>query len=146
MACRIGVDVGGSFTDWAVLDDDTGALTTLKVFSRPDAPGQEVVAGLEGLAARHGITAAEVGYFTHGTTVGVNTVIQRNGPRLALFATQNFEDVLEIARLKIPQIHNLYSKRPAPLVDRALVFGIAERMGADGVALAEPDRASVAQY
>ena len=145
MACRIGVDVGGSFTDWAVLDDDTGALTTLKVFSRPDAPGQEVVAGLEGLAARHGITAAEVGYFTHGTTVGVNTVIQRNGPRLALFATQNFEDVLEIARLKIPQIHNLYSKRPAPLVDRALVFGIAERMGADGVALAEPDRASVAQ-
>lgn len=142
MTYRIGVDVGGSFTDWAVLDD-SGVLTTLKVFSRPDAPGQEIAAGLEGLRDRHGIQADEVGYFTHGTTVGVNTVIQRNGPRLALFTTRNFQDVLEIARLKIPQIHNLYSRRPAPLIDRAMVWGIDERMAADGQPLSAPDPASV---
>lgn len=142
MGYRIGVDVGGSFTDWAVLDDN-GALTTLKVFSRPDAPGAEIGAGRDGLQARHGITADLVDYFTHGTTVGVNTVIQRNGPRLALFTTRNFEDVLEIARLKIPQIHNLYSKRPTPLIDRAMVWGIDERMGADGQPLTPPDPASV---
>lgn len=144
MAYRIGVDVGGSFTDWAVLDD-SGALTTLKVFSRPDAPGQEIAAGLDGLRDRHGIAASEVGYFTHGTTVGVNTVIQRNGPRLALFTTRNFQDVLEIARLKIPQIHNLYSRRPAPLIQRSMVWGIDERMAADGQPLSPPDAASVAE-
>ncbi|SEN65624.1 N-methylhydantoinase A [Gemmobacter aquatilis] len=144
MGYRIGVDVGGSFTDFAVLDDD-GALTTLKVFSRPDAPGAEITTGLDRLAQDHGIDPAEVRYFTHGTTVGINTVIQRNGPDLALFTTRNFEDVLEIARLKIPQIHNLYSRRPAPLIPRDRVFGIAERMGADGTPLLAPARADVAQ-
>lgn len=144
MGYRIGVDVGGSFTDFAVLNDQTGALTTLKVVSRPDAPGSEIVAGLDRLAADHGIKAADVSYFTHGTTVGVNTVIQRNGPRLALLATRNFEDVLEIARLKIPQFHNLYSRRPSPLIPRNLVFGIGERMGADGAALVVPTLLDVA--
>lgn len=138
MGYRIGVDVGGSFTDFAVLNEQTGTLTTLKVVSRPDAPGSEIVAGLDRLAAEHGINPADVSYFTHGTTVGINTVIQRNGPRLALFTTRNFEDVLEIARLKIPQIHNLYSRRPKPLIPRNLVFGIGERMTADGSPLAEP--------
>jgi len=141
---RIGVDVGGSFTDFAVLEEETGALTALKVFSRPDAPGAEIEAGLEGLAARHGLAAQDVSYFTHGTTVGINTVIQRNGPRLALFTTAGFEDVLEVARLKIPEINNLYSRRPAPLIDRALVFGIDERMLADGQPLKAPGAVQVA--
>lgn len=145
MGYRIGVDVGGSFTDFAVLEEETGALTTLKVVSRPDAPGAEIGAGLDRLAADHGLSAAEVSYFTHGTTVGINTVIQRNGPKLALFTTRNFEDVLEIARLKIPQIHNLYSRRPAPLIPRQRVFGIAERMASDGSALTLPSLSDVAE-
>lgn len=145
MGYRIGVDVGGSFTDFAVLDDGTGALTTLKVVSRPDAPGAEIEAGLDRLRAEHGIAPAEVRYFTHGTTVGVNTVIQRNGPRLALFTTRNFEDVLEMARLKIPQFLSLYSRRPDPLIPRQRVFGIAERMAADGVALTVPNLPDVAE-
>ena len=144
MAYRIGVDVGGSFTDFAVLDEGSGALTTLKVFSRPDEPGAEILAGLERLAAVEGIWPGDVSYFTHGTTVGINTVIQRNGPRLALFTTRNFEDVLEIGRLKIPQIHNLYSVRPKPLISRMDVYGIAERTEATGRILTKPDRADVA--
>ncbi|OAP36364.1 hydantoinase [Sinorhizobium glycinis] len=144
MSYRIGVDVGGSFTDFAVFDATNGRLATLKVFSRPDEPGAEITAGLTALKARDGLDPAEVGYFTHGTTVGVNTVIQRNGHDLALFTTRNFEDVLQVARLKIPQIHNLYSVRPKPLIPRDRVFGIAERTLATGEVLTVPHREDVA--
>ncbi|WP_037452513.1 hydantoinase/oxoprolinase N-terminal domain-containing protein, partial [Sinorhizobium fredii] len=144
MSYRIGVDVGGSFTDFAVFDETNGHLATLKVFSRPDEPGAEITAGLTALKARDGLDPATVGYFTHGTTVGVNTVIQRNGHDLALFTTRNFEDVLQIARLKIPQIHNLYSVRPEPLIPRDRVFGIAERTLATGEVLVSPEREDVA--
>ncbi|WP_159992256.1 hydantoinase/oxoprolinase family protein [Roseomonas sp. 18066] len=143
MGWRVGVDVGGSFTDFAALDETSGRLVTLKVFSRPDAPGAEIEAGLAQLAQRHGVEATAVDYFTHGTTVGINTVIQRNGVRLALLTTAGFEDVLEMARLKIPEIHNLYSTRPAPLVPRDRVFGIQGRLRADGSEHLPVDRASV---
>ncbi len=87
MSYRIGVDIGGSFTDFAVLDEDSGAIRSLKVFSRPDKPGAEVVEGARLLAEREGIPPEQVTYFTHGTTVGVNSVIQRKGLSLALFTT-----------------------------------------------------------
>lgn len=145
MTYRIGVDVGGSFTDFAVLNETTNDVHTLKVFSRPDAPGSEVLAALEILAERDGMDATAVTYFAHGTTVGINTVIQRNGPDLALFTTANFEDVLEIARLKIPQMHNLYSRRPSPLIPRDRVFGIAERTNAQGKVVLPPRGDDVAQ-
>ena len=145
MAYRVGVDVGGSFTDFAVLNEATNRLSTLKVFSRPDAPGEEVLLALDKLKARDGIDPADISYFTHGTTVGVNTVIQRNGDNIALFTTRNFEDVLEIARLKIPQIHNLYSVRPRPLISRERVFGIAERMLATGEVFLAPEEADIAR-
>jgi len=145
MGYRIGVDVGGSFTDFAVLDERAGKLTTLKVFSRPDAPGEEIIAALDTLRVRDDIDPAEVSYFTHGTTVGVNTVIQRNGHDIALLTTRNFEDVLQIARLKIPEIHNLYSVRPEPLISRDRVFGISERMLATGEVLTPPSEADVGQ-
>lgn len=144
MSYRVGVDVGGSFTDFAVLNEETGALSTLKVFSRPDAPGEEILLALDRLKARDGVDPEAISYFTHGTTVGVNTVIQRNGDNIALFTTRNFEDVLEAARLKIPQIHNLYSVRPKPLISRERVFGIAERTLATGEVLTAPDEADVA--
>lgn len=144
MACRIGVDVGGSFTDFAVLDDADGRLASLKVFSRPDRPGEELIAALARLGERDGIDPRAVERFTHGTTVGINTVIQRNGARLALFTTRGFEDVLEIGRLKIPQIHNLYSVRPTPLIPRDRVFGIGERTLATGEVMKAPEAADVA--
>ena len=63
-------------------------------------------------------------YFTHGTTVGVNTVIQRRGVNLCLITTREFEDVLEVARLKMPDPYDLFSRRPTPLVPREKVFGV----------------------
>ncbi|NDL62237.1 hydantoinase/oxoprolinase family protein [Acerihabitans arboris] len=143
MTYRIGVDIGGSFTDFAVLDERDGSLRTLKVLSRPDRPGSEITTGLALLQRRDGIDPREVGYFTHGTTVGVNTVIQRKGVRLALFATEGFCDVLELARLKIPHIHDLFSRRPDPLIPRDRVFAIGERTDGGGAVLKAVDRQSV---
>ena len=143
MGLRIGVDIGGSFADFAVLNDETGELKTLKVFSRPDSPGAEVLRGMQGLAERYGVDPHEVIYFTHGTTVGVNAVVQRKGLKLGLITTRHFEDVLDIARLKGPDMYNLMSKRPAPLVPRERVFGIDGRLAADGTVETPVDEASV---
>jgi N-methylhydantoinase A len=139
MGIRIGVDIGGSFTDFVAFDEDTGRLQALKVFSRPDLPGQDVMEGIRLLSERHDIHPEDITYFTHGTTVGVNTVIQRKGPRLALFTTRHFEDVLEMARLKIADMYNLLSRRPPVLIPREHVFGILERIGADSVVETELD-------
>lgn len=143
MSLRIGVDIGGSFTDFAVLDEQTREVRTLKVFSRPDSPGSEVVAGMKGLVDRYGIAPRDVAYFTHGTTVGVNAVIQRKGLRLALVTNAGFEDVLEIARLKIPDMYHLMSLRPKPLIPRDRVFGVKGRLTAAGAEEEQLDEADV---
>jgi N-methylhydantoinase A len=143
MTYRLGVDIGGSFTDFAVFDEANGQVRALKVFSRPDQPGEEVLEGLRQLQRRYGIQAGDISYFTHGTTVGVNTVIQRKGLRLALFATRGFVDVLELARLKIANMYDLFSRRPTPLVTRERVYPIDERLDAEGQVIRALDRDSV---
>src|SRR5258708_64353 len=145
MSYRVGVDIGGSFTDFALFDETTQTLKTLKVFSRPDEPGAEVIEGIRLVGERYGIAPGDISYFTHGTTVGINTVIQRKGLRLALFTTEHFRDVLEVARLKIPDMYNLLSRRPEPLIPRDRVFGIAGRMKADGTEEAPLDEECVAR-
>ncbi|MEM6678617.1 MAG: hydantoinase/oxoprolinase family protein, partial [Pseudomonadota bacterium] len=137
MPHRVAVDIGGTFTDFCVFDEESRALETLKVLSRPDAPGAEILEGIRALETRHAIQPEGIVFFTHGTTVGVNTVIQRNGAKLALFVTQGFEDVLELARLKVPDPYDLFSRRPAPLAPRERVWGIAERLLKDGT-VAQP--------
>ncbi|MDF1790332.1 MAG: hydantoinase/oxoprolinase family protein [Thalassobaculaceae bacterium] len=143
MGYRVGVDIGGTFTDFCAFDEASGALHTLKVLSTPQKPGEEVIAGISGLNERYGIRPEDVTYFTHGTTVGVNTVIQRRGITLCLFTTRGFEDVLEVARLKMPDPYDLFSGRPEPLVTRDRVFSIDERMLFDGSVDEPLDEASV---
>jgi N-methylhydantoinase A len=132
MAYRVGVDIGGTFADFCAFDETEGQMGTVKVLTTPDQPGQEVINGLKALEDRFGITPADISYFTHGTTVGINSIIMRKGIRLAMFTTENFCDVLELARLKMPDPYHLLSSRPEPLVTRDLVFGVAERMLSDG--------------
>ena len=143
MGLRIGVDIGGSFTDFAVLDESNGTIRSLKVLSRPDAPGREVAEGMRLLGERYGIDPAEVVHFTHGTTVGVNAVVQRKGNRLGLITNRHFEDVLVLARLKTPDMYHLMSARPEPLVPRYRIFGIDGRLDAQGNELESIDAASV---
>ncbi len=144
MTYRVGVDIGGTFTDFAVLDE-ANRLYTLKVFSTPGNPGQEVIDGIRALRERYGIAPGEIEYFTHGTTVGVNSIIQRNGARLALIVTANFQDVLELGRLKSPDAYSLFSVRPRPLVGKDRVFQVNERILADGTILTPLDEASAEQ-
>ncbi|MCP5157461.1 MAG: hydantoinase/oxoprolinase family protein [Ectothiorhodospiraceae bacterium] len=140
---RLGVDIGGTFTDFCLLDVRSGELRSLKVLSTPQRPGEEIATGLRALEARHGVAPSEIAYFVHGTTVGVNTVLQRKGARLWLLTTEAFEDVLEVARLKMPDPYDLFSRRPAPLVPRERVAGVRERIAADGTVEVPIDEASV---
>ncbi len=144
MAYRVGVDIGGTFTDFCAFNEETDDLYTLKVLSRPDEPGAEVIEGIQQLEARFGIPPSQIHYFTHGTTVGVNTVIQRKGIRLGLITTEHFVDVLEVARLKMPDPYDLHSKRPDPLISKDRVFPVRERMNADGSVDVPVDPESVA--
>ncbi|MEO0821531.1 MAG: hydantoinase/oxoprolinase family protein, partial [Pseudomonadota bacterium] len=145
MSHRVAVDIGGTFTDFCVFDETSRALSTLKILSTPDRPGAEILEGIRALEARADIAPGSIGWFTHGTTVGVNTVIQRKGAPLALFVTREFEDVLELARLKVPDPYDLFSRRPEPLVPRERVYGIDERMLKDGSTETPVDPESVAE-
>ncbi len=142
---RVGVDIGGTFTDFCAFDEHTGQVHALKVLSTPQTPGREVSEGLAQLEERFSVSPAEIGCFTHGTTVGVNTVITKQGIRLCLFATERFVDVLEIARLKMPDPYNLKSRRPDPLVPKDRVLPVRERMRSDGHPDTPVDERSVAE-
>jgi N-methylhydantoinase A len=132
MTYRIGVDIGGTFVDFCVFDEESGKLTTFKLLATPGSPGQDVAGGLRALAGQGALDPARVVHFAHGTTVGVNTLIQRRGARLALLCTEGFRDVLELGRLDLPDIFNLFSERPPSLVPRERVVPVRERIRADG--------------
>src|SRR3954465_12572405 len=97
---RVGVDIGGTFTDFSVFDTHTGALVPYKVPSTKPAPARPGGDGLRALRDL-GYDPAEIDYFVHGATIAINTVLQRNGARCALFVTAGFRDMLEIQRLRL---------------------------------------------
>jgi N-methylhydantoinase A len=142
---KIGVDIGGTFIDFFALEAKSGRVATLKVLTTPDDPGAELMTGIDLLAEREGLKPEQVNRFVHGTTVGINTIIQRKGARLALLTNAGFEDVIELARLRMPDMYSLFCHRPDPLVSRDLVFGIRARMRADGSEVLAPDLSAVAQ-
>src|SRR5436305_1898103 len=125
MVWMIGVDVGGTFTDFFAFDDATGAIRVHKTPSTPDDPARAVLAGLRDLAARAGIDLAGVARLSHGTTVGTNTLIQRRGGRVGLVVTKGFRDLIEIGRQIRPRIFDLQADYPEPLVARELRFEAA---------------------
>lgn len=143
MAWRIGVDIGGTFIDFCLLDERTNELHSLKVLTTPDEPGREVMDGIALLQRRHGMIPADVSSFVHGTTVGINTVIQRKGARLALLATAGFEDVVELGRLRLPDMYSLFCAGPDQLIPRDCVFGIPGRVLSDGGEQTPLDEAAV---
>jgi N-methylhydantoinase A len=128
---RVGIDIGGTFTDLAVLDCDTGETLGVKTPTVPADQSRGVAAGLELLQAA-GVDLAAVDYCAHGTTVGLNTILQRSGAHTGLLTTAGFRDVLEIGRLRLPIPWDFYSRRAEPLVPRALVLEVAERIRPDG--------------
>src|SRR5258705_8830711 len=138
---RVGVDTGGTFTDFVFEKD--GALQLFKLASTPADPSLAIQRGLDHIRAvtNSGLEGIEV---VHGTTVGTNALLQRRGARTALVTTKGFEDVLEIGRQARPELYNLDAIRPAPLVTADLRFGISERVVASGEVLEELDERQLA--
>lgn len=142
---KIGVDIGGTFIDFCALETHSGRVASLKVLTTPDDPGAELMTGLSLLAEREGLDPTAVSRFVHGTTVGINTVIQRRGVSLALLTNAGFEDVLELARLRMPDVYSLFCSRPDQLIARDMIFGIPARLRADGSEALAPDLSVVAR-
>lgn len=128
---RLGVDIGGTFTDVMVADESGTVVATLKTPSVPASPEAAVFQALEDLAGA-GIAPPDIALFVHGTTLAVNTLIERSGARTGLLVTQGFQDILEIRRLRLENTTDFYGEKPVPLVPRDLVVEIDERMLADG--------------
>src|SRR5262250_2267451 len=139
----LGIDIGGTFTDFALFDTQTGELIGLKVPSTPHEFAEAVRTGLARLADEHGIDPGEVGTVVHGTTIAVNTLIQRTGARLGLLVTEGFRDVLELQRLRLPNPFDLDGARPLPLIPRERVAEVRERLRADGRVDTPLDESSV---
>ena len=136
MAVRVGVDTGGTFTDFVRLDGRR--VTAHKVRSTPEDPSRAIASGLIELAG--GFTGLDI---VHGSTVATNAVLERTGARVALVATRGFEDVLRIGRQTRPALYDLFVHPPRPLVDAALTFGVTERLDAAGRPIVPLDRADV---
>jgi len=146
---RIGVDIGGTFTDVVMLDPATGRLANEKVLTTPDDPAEGVMNGVQRILATEQTAPGDVQSVIHGTTLVANALIERKGVRTALVTTKGFRDVLEIGRELRYSIYDLFIDMPQPLVPRFLRFEVDERTRNDGTVLQTPDEGQVralAQY
>ncbi len=128
MTVRLGVDVGGTFTDVVLFDETAHKVTLLKVPSTPEDPSVAVIAGVERVLIESGLSPNAVSSFIHGTTIATNTLLEGKGARSALLVTEGFRDVLQIMRQDRPRLYDYLVQRPPPLVPRDLRFEVNERM------------------
>jgi len=125
---RLAADIGGTFTDIAVFDDRSGKLTFGKALSTPDRLVDGINAGVD----KTGTDYRSAGLFLHGSTIAINTILERTGAVTALLTTHGFRDIYEIGRINRPDAYNLFFKKHEPLIERALRFEVNERTLADG--------------
>ncbi|MGB9826320.1 MAG: hydantoinase/oxoprolinase N-terminal domain-containing protein, partial [Desulfofundulus sp.] len=131
MSLRIAVDIGGTFTDFVCLNEETGQLIDEKAHTTPENFANGVINAIK----KTGIDLAETVYFVHGTTVVINAVTERKGAKTALVTTRGFRDVLEIGRANRPDLYNYFYKKPRPFVPRHLRFEVDERLNYKGEVL-----------
>ena len=131
---RIGADVGGTFTD-VILMDIEGNIWTHKIPSTPPDFERAVLDAVGRLLLESSVPGGSIGDVSHGTTVATNAVLERRGARTALITTRGFRDVLELRRIRAPQMYDLFFDKPEPLVDRHLRFEVTERIAAGGEVL-----------
>lgn len=132
MAWVIGVDVGGTFTDFFAVDPANGQQALFKRPSTPDDPGRAILDGLAEMAAATGVVLAEAERVAHGTTVATNALIQRKGGKVTLVTTKGFRDLLEVGRQVRPHMYDLQLDAPAPLVPEERRLEADERITAGG--------------
>lgn len=139
MGWLIGIDVGGTFTDFYALEAGSGEVRLFKRPSTPANPAEAIILGLTDLLAEFGIDPKDVERVGHGTTVATNALIQRKGGKVALITTEGFRDLLEIGRQTRPHMYSLQQDHPDPLVPRERRIELAERCGPGGEVLKAPD-------
>ena len=141
--CRIAADIGGTFTDVALLRAD-GRIATAKLLSTPSNYADAVVHGIRELLERENISFASVEDVLHGCTVATNAILEHKGARTALITTKGFRDVLELRRIRTPRLYDPLWEKPPPLVPRHLRFEVSERIAFDGGIVTALDEASLA--
>src|SRR5512145_2980330 len=128
MTTRIGIDVGGTFTDFVLVDSGRQHIAKEKYLTTPQDPAVGVLQGLDLLLQRAGVSLAEVAHIVHGTTLAANAIIERKGARVGLLATAGFRDALDIRREVRYDMYDLGLEFPTPLVPRYLRRGVHERL------------------
>lgn len=139
---RLAFDIGGTFTDFALADPVTGQTRVWKVPTTPDAPARAVIEGLAAAARAGDFAPATITAVLHATTTATNAILERKGARAALITTAGFRDILLIGRQKRPDTNDLHMDKPVPLVRRADIFVVPERMAPDGSVVTALDAAA----
>lgn len=132
---RLAVDIGGTFTDFVLYDGETGRHEIGKNLTTPDNRADGVLTGMTQLVGEF----ADLEFFVHGTTAGINAFLERRGARVALITTAGFRDVYGIGRTNRTEMYNLFYRKPEPLVPRCDVYEVCERMGPDGSVIEQLD-------
>ena len=141
---RVGVDIGGTFTDGILVDEHSGETRIAKVPSTPGDPSVSFLAAVERILHEAGIEASDAGYLVHGTTVATNAIIEGKLAPTGFITTDGFRDMLEIQRQIRPSLYDLLFEKPRPLAPRYLCFGIPERLDAAGKVVTPLDEEAVA--
>ena len=129
---RLGCDIGGTFTDFVLVDDETGALHVHKCLTTPGDPSEAVEEGVRALMARIPDLVSQIGEIIHGTTLVINAIIERKGSKTGLITTRGFRDTLELGREKRYDTYNIFAEQARPLIDRPFRVEVDERIAADG--------------
>jgi len=143
LSWTIGVDVGGTFTDFYAFNEETGQYHVGKTSSTPSNPEEAILEGMVALCEQFDIPLDNIKRVSHGTTFGTNALIQRTGSRVALITTKGFKDLLEIGRQTRPHMYSLSEDHPAPLVDREDRIELKERIDAAGEVVYAPKAAEI---
>src|SRR5438094_1921009 len=136
---RIGVDIGGTFTDLVALDEATGSVVNGKALSTPHA----LLEGVLHCVDQAGVQLPDCRLVIHGTTIGINALLEGKGARTGLVTTEGFRDVIEIGRGNFLRMYDVLYRRPTPLVPRGRRLGVPERISARGEVLVPLDEAAV---
>ena len=129
---RVGVDIGGTFTD-IVLMDDNGIVLTKKISSSVNNYAKAIVQGLSEVFKKYDLSGSNIVEVLHGTTVASNAILEHKGAKTGLIATKGFRDILEIRNLRMPRLYDLAWEKPKPLVERYLRLVVDERVNSKGV-------------
>src|SRR6201987_2838356 len=132
MTLRIAVDIGGTFTDATLIDEESGRVSIAKTLTTPADPSEGFMTAVERALADASLSAADVGFVVHATTVATNAIIEGKVARSGFVTTEGFRDLLEIARQVRPSLYDTQFEKPRPLVPRDRAVGVGERLGQPG--------------